>query len=126
MVKESIGKAKFMVERTQGTDGTIKVTYKTKDQSAISGKDFIAGDGVLVFEHGEQIKHIDIEIIDDKAFQKDENFLLELSDPTGGAQLGKIKRTIVTIVNDDGKCTEPIRNRVRYAKHAVLPNHRTR
>ncbi|KAK3749975.1 hypothetical protein QZH41_008456 [Actinostola sp. cb2023] len=101
VVKESIGKAKFMVERTQGTDGTIKVTYKTKDQSAISGKDFIAGDGVLVFEHGEQIKHIDIEIIDDKAFQKDENFLLELSDPTGGAQLGKIKRTIATIVNDD-------------------------
>jgi len=95
-----------MVERTNGTDGKITVKYKTTDQSAVCGKDFHGGNGELTFEHGEQIKHIEIEIIDDKAFEKDESFLLELSEPTGGAQLGKIKRTILTIVNDDGK---PIR-----------------
>lgn len=102
-MKESIGKANIMVERTNGTDGKVSVEYKTTDQSAICGKDFNGGNGVLTFEHGEQIKHIDIEIVDDKAFEKDESFLLELSVPTGGAQLGKIKRTILTIVNDDGK-----------------------
>lgn len=103
IVKESIGKVKFLVERTQGTDGTIKVTWTTKDQSAICGKDYHGGKGELTFEHGEQVKYIEIEIMDDKAFEKDETFILELSDPTGGAQLGKITRTVVNLVNDDGK-----------------------
>lgn len=114
IMKESIGKAKFMVERTQGTDGTVKVTWTTTDQSAINGKDYHGGKGELTFEHGEQIKYIEIEIIDDKAFEKDETFILELSDPTGGAQLGKIKRTVVTLVNDDGRYSKSI-SQSRYA-----------
>ncbi|EDO35472.1 predicted protein, partial [Nematostella vectensis] len=101
VIKESIGKANFLVERTGGTDGTIKVTWKTTDQSAINGKDYHGGIGELVFEHGEQMKDITIEIMDDKAFEKDECFLLEIMDPTGGATLGKITRSVVTIVNDD-------------------------
>ena len=36
-------------------------------------------------------------------FEKDENFEIELFDPEGGAKVGKINRTAVTITNDDGK-----------------------
>ena len=36
-------------------------------------------------------------------FEKDENFEIELFDPEGGAKIGKVNRTAVTITNDDGK-----------------------
>ena len=36
-------------------------------------------------------------------FEKDENFELELFEPEGGAKIGKVNRTAVTITNDDGK-----------------------
>lgn len=35
-------------------------------------------------------------------FEKDENFEVEIFEPSGGAKLGKINRTAVTITNDDG------------------------
>lgn len=35
--------------------------------------------------------------------EKDEHFEIELYDPEGGAKLGQINRTAVTITNDDGK-----------------------
>jgi len=55
----------------------------------------------VVFEHGEQSKNLELEIIDDKAFEKDESFMVEISKPSGGAKVGRLKRTVVTIVNDD-------------------------
>lgn len=103
LIKESIGTVKLLVERTNGSDGNVSVKWTTKDQTAINGRDFHGGSGVLTFEHGEQLKYIEIGIVDDKEFEKDESFLVELSDTTGGVTLGKIKRTVVTIVNDDGK-----------------------
>ena len=102
-MKESIGKASLVLERTKGSDGTVGVTWTTKDQSAISGKDYVGGTGTVVFEHAEQIKTIDIAINDDKEFEKDESFVIELKNPTGGATLGRLQRTVVTIVNDDGE-----------------------
>lgn len=35
--------------------------------------------------------------------EKDEHFKIILSDPTAGAQLGSKNKTVVTIVNDEGK-----------------------
>lgn len=102
-MKESIGKASLVLERTKGTDGTITVTWVSKDVSAISGKDYIGGTGTIMFEHGEQIKSVDIEITDEKQFEKDESFIIKLRNPTGGASLGRLQKTIVTIVNDDGE-----------------------
>jgi solute carrier family 8 (sodium/calcium exchanger) len=57
----------------------------------------------LVFEHGEISKIIAISIIDDLKAEKDESFAVELYDPTDGAQIGKHKKIVVTIMNDDGK-----------------------
>ena len=36
-------------------------------------------------------------------FERDEMFEVILSDATGGAKIGSINRTAVTITNDDGK-----------------------
>lgn len=101
VIKESIGKAFFKVERTQGSDGKVEVRWKTMDQTAVNGKDYHGGSGTLIFEHGEQVKYISIDIIDDKDFEKDETFIVELTGTSEGAYLGNVKSAAVTIVNDD-------------------------
>ena len=103
IVKESIGSAVLPIIRNNGSDGKIEVTWKTKDIEATEGKDYAGGEGTLVFEHGEREKFIEIPIIDDQEYEKDESFEVELSDPTGGALLGRLKKTVVTIINDDGR-----------------------
>ena len=60
-------------------------------------------DGVAVFEHGEVTKSIYIKIHDDDVFENNETFEIHLFDATDGAQVGRNRRTIVTILNDDGK-----------------------
>ena len=55
----------------------------------------------IVFEQTHQT--ISIPITNDMEFEKDENFEIELFDPEGGAKIGKVNRTAVTITNDDGK-----------------------
>ena len=45
---------------------------------------------------------------------RDENFEIELFDPEGGAKIGKVNRTAVTITNDDGKCNCCLDVKYRY------------
>ena len=101
--KESSGVAEIEIQRANGADGQIAVRWTTTDQSAIAGKDYHGGEGTIVFEHGETVKMLGIELIDDKTFEKDETFMVTLSDATNGAKVGRLRRTVVTIVNDDGK-----------------------
>lgn len=86
-----------------GSDGKVEVKWTTKDIEAVNGSDYIGGEGILIFEHGEREKNIEIPIIDDQEYEKDESFEIELSDPSPGADLGRLKKTVVTIINDDGK-----------------------
>ena len=41
--------------------------------------------------------------MNDLEAEKDESFAVELYNPTGGSLLGKHTKTVVTIINDDGK-----------------------
>jgi len=101
LVKESCGEAEVSVVRQNGADGEISIKYRTIDGTATESKDFIGGEGVVHFKHGETHQFIKIAIIDDYQFERDENFEIELFEPEGGAKLGKINRTAVTITNDD-------------------------
>jgi len=101
LVKESVGDAEVSVVRQNGADGNISVKWTTIDKSAVEGKDYKGGSGVLEFKHGETHQTIRIPIVNDMEFEKDENFEIELSDPQGGAKIGKTNRTAVTITNDD-------------------------
>ena len=64
--KESVGKAMVTVNRINGADGRIQVNWRTEDMTAINGRDFEGGEGILVFEHGEIAKAIEIPIYDDQ------------------------------------------------------------
>eukprot|EP00094_Tigriopus_californicus_P004455 TCALIF_04293-PA protein Name:"Similar to Slc8a2 Sodium/calcium exchanger 2 (Rattus norvegicus)" AED:0.14 eAED:0.15 QI:0/0.83/0.84/0.92/0.83/0.92/13/236/826 len=101
LVKESVGNARITVIRQNGADGDISVKWKTIDKSAVNGKDYHGGEGMLEFNHGETRRVIEIPIENDMDFEKDENFELEIYEPKGGATIGRINRTAVTITNDD-------------------------
>lgn len=101
MFKESIGVARIPVKRVNGADGEIKANWQTKDISAVGGRDYEEKEGEIVFKHGEVEKHIEITINDDMEFEKDENFEVYLDKVSGGAQIGRLNRAVVTIVNDD-------------------------
>ena len=66
LFKESAGKALIPVERHNGADGKVTVSWKTEDMTAKSGVDYDGGKGELVFEHGETTKMIEIPIHDDQ------------------------------------------------------------
>lgn len=101
LVQESIGTALVSVTRTQGADGVVSARWRTIDRTAVSGKDYVGGEGEITFAHGEVEKDIEISIIDDFDAEKDEHFEVELFDPSGGALIGQINRSTVTITNDD-------------------------
>ncbi|XP_050391530.1 sodium/calcium exchanger 1 [Patella vulgata] len=99
--KESIGLACVPVIRSHGADGRVVVTWMTKNMTAINNRDFTGGEGELIFEHGEMRKMVEIQIHDDQVFEKDEHFDLSIIRVSEGAHIGQVKRTIVTIMNDD-------------------------
>ena len=55
VVKESAGKISIPVVRLRGADGTVSVKWKTVDKSAIAGRDYIGGEGEIIFRHNEVI-----------------------------------------------------------------------
>ena len=75
--------------------------WRTVDKTAVSGKDYNGGEGVIIFNHGETQRTIKIPIMDDMEAEKDENFEVELYEVNNGGTLGKIAKTAVTITNDD-------------------------
>jgi len=101
VVKESVGTFEVQIDRKNGADGQVSVDFKTTEINAVAGKDFIAKAGVLEFKHGEITKTIPITILNDQTAEKDESFSLELFNAKGGVKLGRVAKTVVTIINDD-------------------------
>lgn len=98
---EGVGSAVIPVIREHGSDGEIIVKYKTVDGTAKSGRDYEGGEGEVTFVHGETTKEITIPISNDLEEERDEYFEVVLTSATGGAKLGKIRRAMVTVTNDD-------------------------
>lgn len=101
VVKGSYYVARIPVNRVGGCDGHVSVKWKTTDITAVSGKDYEGGEGLLEFDNQETSKTIDIPIKDNEKVEQDDCFSIELGETDGGAQLAKIKKCIVTIVTDD-------------------------
>lgn len=96
---ETSGNATILVQRTEGTDGTVTVKYATADGTAIAGRDYAARAGVLTFGPGETLKTIEIPLVDNHAYTGDTDFKVTLSD-AAGAPLGLATHT-VTIRDDE-------------------------
>jgi len=96
------------------------VKYKTRDGSAHEGSDYEATEGRMVFEPDEMKKKLAIKIHDDNAYEENEEFYVDLSEPLvegGGDQsvvgLALISSVTVVIIDND----EP--GKVRFQKEEV-------
>jgi len=97
---ENSGSAKILVERTEGTDGTVSVQYTTADDTAIAGKNYTAQSGTLTFGPGEIFKSITVPLIDDQTYNGGSTFKVKLSNPAG-ATLSAITTETVSIIDDE-------------------------
>ena len=91
--------ADVTVTLTGESRNPITVDYATVDGTAVAGTDYIAASGTLTFEPGAVSKTITIAVMSDTAVERNESFLLKLSNATGGGLADAAAR--VTIVDDD-------------------------
>jgi hypothetical protein len=109
-VAENGGSFVVKVTRTGGSDGTVGVDYASTDGTAAAGEDYEAASGTLTFAEGETSQtFLDgetsqtfaLNVLDDTDYEGDENLILTLSNPTGGATLGVPGSATVIIIEDD-------------------------
>lgn len=100
-VQENTGTATLSVERIGGNIGAVSVTYFTTDETAVSGSDYTLTQGILNWSGGDtQLKTIMIPILegnDEVAEETEESFLVTLSNPIGGANVGANRTATISI-----------------------------
>jgi hypothetical protein len=83
---------RFTVNATPVSDKEIKVTYATKDGTAVSGKDYTPVSGTLILPAKQNSANIDVVVTADSLRQDDQTLTLELSSPVN-ATLSVLRAT---------------------------------
>ncbi|MCH9650567.1 MAG: hypothetical protein K0U98_20195 [Deltaproteobacteria bacterium] len=101
-VAETVGSVEVMVSRTAGDDGAVSVSYSTADGSATADADYTPASGTLDWGDGDDAaKSFLVSILDEAIPEGDENLQVSLSDPSGGATLGNLSSSTLTIEGND-------------------------
>lgn len=105
-VLESVGTMTITVRRVGCLEQKAMVDYKTRDGTAKAHSDYEPLSGTLEFLNNEETKTIAIVIIDDTAYEEDEEFFVDLSnarcaDLNYSAVLGRNNSATIAIVDDD-------------------------
>jgi len=82
-VLENVGTVKIPVVRSGDMSQRVSVQYRTREGTAKEHTDYEPGSGVLVFQPEEAQHIIEIKIIDDIAYETDEEFYVDLFEPKG-------------------------------------------
>ena len=99
---EGAGVVNMEVERRGGNDGQVSVDYATGDGTATGGEDFSPRSGTVTFANGDSSpKSLQIPLLDDGLSEPLEDFLVTLSNVTGGADLGSPASTRVELTDDE-------------------------
>ena len=92
----------FTVTLDPVSDQTVTVDYKTTDGSAVAPEDYAAiATTTLTFDPGDDAKTITVLVNGDTVVEADQDFTVDLSNATGGAQIADAQG-LGTILNDDG------------------------
>ncbi|HID21913.1 MAG TPA: hypothetical protein EYP14_05875, partial [Planctomycetaceae bacterium] len=89
----------FNVTLNQPNGLPITVDWTTTDGTANSGSDYVAASGQVLFNPGEMVKTITVQVIGDVRFEPDETFFVNLSNPVNAALSDQ--EGLGTIQNDD-------------------------
>jgi hypothetical protein len=90
----------FTVSLSQPSAFEARVDFATADGTALGGRDYTPASGVLVFPPGTTSLPVTIQTTPDSAFEADETFFVNLSNPTNATIADG--QGIGTIANDDG------------------------
>ena len=85
------------VLRTGGVASGVTVHIATADGTALDGSDYVATSGTMIFFAGVVSATINVPIIPALGTGANKTFIFALSNPTGGATLGAIAQSTVTI-----------------------------
>eukprot|EP01062_Namystynia_karyoxenos_P002174 TRINITY_DN1075_c0_g2_i1.p1 TRINITY_DN1075_c0_g2~~TRINITY_DN1075_c0_g2_i1.p1 ORF type:complete len:1001 (+),score=345.85 TRINITY_DN1075_c0_g2_i1:117-3119(+) len=142
VIPESRESVRAEVTREGGAAGSLRVSYHTDDgdgeDAAVAGKDYVASQGALEFEHLEKTKYVDITIMDHISYDpKLQHFFLQIDSvelvsppPQGtedscqgaptpeqfeGPKMGRFPRMRIDIINDKEHqdMVDRIKDRVR-------------
>ncbi|MET0657094.1 MAG: Calx-beta domain-containing protein [Steroidobacteraceae bacterium] len=101
-VDEQAGTVQLSITRTAGSDGAVSVTVASSDGTATAGQDYTALNTTVNFAAGDTAaKNVTLTIAEDAQGEADETFVVSLTAPTGGAQLGAVSTAIVTIRDNE-------------------------
>ncbi len=99
--EENAGRFRVPVVRRGGTAGNVAVHFAIAGGSAGSETDYALAEGALEFPDGVSTNHITIEINNDDLPEPPETIELALVDVEGGAGLGVVRTTVITLLDDD-------------------------
>lgn len=100
-VSESGRYATVLVGRVGGKTGEATVHFQTQNGSAVGGTDFAPTNTTLRFANGQSSVIVPIRITDDSLVKSNQNFIVVLDSPTGGAALGTNRIARVNISEND-------------------------
>lgn len=104
-VSEAGGSATINVSRVGSTAGAVSVNYATGNGTALAGADYTGANGTLSWANGETgTKSFSVPIASDADDESNETVNLTLSNPAGGAVVGR-GTAVLTIIDDDGPAT---------------------
>jgi hypothetical protein len=118
-VGEGGGHVTVAVQRIGGTMDPVSVVLSTIPGTATAGADYQGISTPLSWPDGDDgTKNVNISITDDSALEVTEAFIVTLSQPTGGAELGTPSEAIVTIFDNENAAAGVF----RFATTAVAVN----
>lgn len=89
------------INRTGSLSGQVTVDYATVDGTALAGQDYEAKNGTITFQPGETSKQVGIQLIDDSLLEAEEDFSVQLSNPSSGAELGAISSFKIKVQDNE-------------------------
>jgi ABC-type multidrug transport system fused ATPase/permease subunit len=100
-VVEGSGKVALTAMRIGAMETLCSVEFETEDNSAKAGQKYKRTRGRIEFLPGEELKSIEIKILEDDSFDTNLDFQVNMADPIG-CQLGStMKSCRVVIIDDD-------------------------
>ena len=96
---ENYGYVTISVQRINGSTGPASVNYSTTDGSAVAGRDFTKTSGTLNFADGQMEASFNVPLLNRPTINGTRTLTLNLSQPIGGATLGKTKNATIRIAD---------------------------
>ena len=97
--------ATITVERVGSLTQSVDVWYKTIDNTAEEGNDYVAATGRLTFDKDQTMRSFEVQILDDNIKEGTEIVDLELYDVSSNAVLGTPSVAELLILDDEGDLT---------------------